>query len=240
MTQHRGSRSPRTAEWLRGAPRLGSGTEPKFFWLLGALLVLIAGRVVIHRPLVQHIVYSASVATVGLATIPLLPPRGLVRRAQLVFATLAVGFVWLGPTWRGAAMHSAGFLGLVAFFVSVAFWTVWHLMRAERVTAETLIGALCGYLLAGLAFGLLFSTIETVAPGSLRLGAAATGQTGSDIVYFSFITLMTIGYGDIVPVGEAARLLVMVEGVTGQFYIAAVVARLISLRVTKPRDRGDG
>jgi len=239
MTQERRSGSPRTAEWLRGAPRLGSGTEPKFVWLLGALVVLLAGNVVVHRPFAQHVVFSACVATVGLATIPLLPPHGLIRRAQLLFAVLAVGFVWLGPTWRGAAMYSAGFLGLVAFFVSVAVWTVWHLMRAERVTAETLIGAVCGYLLAGLAFALLFSTIETVAPGSLRLGAAATGQTGSDIVYFSFITLTTIGYGDIVPVGEGARLLVIVEGVTGQFYIAAVVARLISLHVAKPRARED-
>jgi hypothetical protein len=140
-------------------------------------------------------------------------------------------FVWLAPTAEGRVIYAVGRLSVVAFFVSVAAWTVWHLALAQRVTARTLLGAVSGYLLVGIAFAVSYAMLEVVAPGALRLGEARS----SDLVYFSFITLATVGYGDITPVSAAARMLAVAEAVIGQFYVAAVVARLISLFVAPPQ-----
>jgi hypothetical protein len=235
MTHDPTPRDPRTAEWLRGTARLGSGKEPRFGWLLAALVALISGDALIPGEFFSDLVFAAGVAVVTLATRPLLPPHGWVRHAQLGFGIAAVGLAWMPPTLAGQLLYAVGRVGLVCFFVSVAVWTVWHLVRARRVTAETLLGAVSGYLLLGIAFATVFGAVEVLIPGSLTLGpAVVAGEAAPDILYFSFITLTTIGYGDIVPVSEPARLLAMMEGVIGQFYIAAVVARLVALHIASP------
>lgn len=239
MTSPEHSTPAKSTHWLSGAARLGSHEEPNFVWLLGALLVLLTGQALMPDDFLAEVVFSAGVATVGLATVPLLPPRATVRYGQLALCTGAIMFVWLGPRIESVLVVALARLSLVAFFVTVAAWTLWHLARARRVTSETLIGALSGYLLLGIAFGLIFSIFEAVTPGALRLGlpeGASLTTKGPNLLYFSFITLTTMGYGDITPVSDGARLLAMAEGVTGQFYIAAVVARLISLQVSSSRE----
>jgi voltage-gated potassium channel len=219
---------------LRGAARLGSRKEPNFGWLLVALIALLVIVWVPESRVLANAALTASLAIVGLASVPLLPPHGVLRWGQFALCGLAMLFVWLGPEGQERAVYAVARFSVVLFFLSVAVWTVWHLVRAERVTASTLLGAVSGYLLLGIAFAMFYATIETVAPGSLNLGVASgagPGTAGSAPIYFSFITLTTIGYGDMTPVGELARLVVVAEGLTGQFYVAAVVARLVSLYV---------
>lgn len=228
----------RTHEWLSGAGRLGSGSEPNFRWLLLALLLLIGSQTLALAPREFSLLYSLILVTVAAATMPLLPPSRAIRTLQLALCLLGVTFLWVHPDAEASIPYAIGQLGILVFFVSVAMWTAWHLMRAERATAETLIGAVCGYLLVGIAASLLFSAVEAITPGAVRLGLPADADAAlrtRTILYFSFVTLTTIGYGDIVPVSPAARMLAVTTGVVGQFYIAGVVARLVSLLVAPPR-----
>ena len=227
--------------WLGTASRLGSADEPRFVWLLAALVatslaVMLGVRRLGGDAASLELVFSAAVLVVALATIPLLPSRLVVRVLHFVLAGGAMLAVWVGPH-VGPVVDAATRLSVVLFFTSVAVWTVWHLMRAERVTTETLVGAVSGYLLLGIAFAFLFEAVETLQPGAHNLGSVgdAVSPVFPDIFYFSFVTLTTIGYGDVSPASDGARLLAIVEGVTGQFYIAAVVARLVSLFVAAPR-----
>jgi hypothetical protein len=239
MTSPEHSTAAKPTAWHSGTARLGSREEPNFIWLLVALLVLLVGQAWMPDDFVADVVFSAGVATVGLATVPLLPPRTGVRYGQLALCAGAILSIWFGPRVESVLLVALARLSLVAFFLTVATWTLWHLIRAQRVTTETLIGAVSGYLLLGIAFGLVFGIIEVVTPGALRLGltdGASLTAKGPSLLYFSFITLTTVGYGDITPVSDGARLLAMAEGVTGQFYIAAVVARLISLQVSSQRE----
>jgi hypothetical protein len=99
-------------------------------------------------------------------------------------------------------------------------------MRATRVDAEHLYAALSAYLLAGIFFGLFYWVLEQVWSGSF----AAPGEfSRMSALYFSFVTLATLGYGDITPRSEVARGLTIVEGVGGQLFLAVMVARLVSL-----------
>jgi hypothetical protein len=99
-------------------------------------------------------------------------------------------------------------------------------MRATEVDTEHLHAALSAYLLAGIFFGLLYWVLDQVWAGSF----AASGEfSRMSALYFSFVTLATLGYGDIVPRTDVARGLAIVEGVGGQLFLAVMVARLVSL-----------
>lgn len=101
-------------------------------------------------------------------------------------------------------------------------------LRGREVGPEQVYAALSTYLLAGLFFGVLYWVLERHAPGSLTVGGAVDAAFGVDAaIYYSFVTLASLGYGDVLPVSEAARGLAVVEVVGGQLYLAAMVARLV-------------
>jgi hypothetical protein len=108
-------------------------------------------------------------------------------------------------------------------------------LKAKRVDAEHLYAALSVYLLLGLMFSAVYLTLELLAPGALS--RAATPLSTEDAVYFSFVTLATLGYGDIVPVTAVARGIAIIEAIVGQFYIAVMVARMVTLYSVGAADR---
>jgi len=157
------------------------------------------------------------------------------RRRALVGAVLvapaAVG-EWLNY-WQPAlpilvVARVAGLLFIGFVFVQLLRFIVF----APRVDSEVLCAAVAAYLLAGLAWSLAYILLDRLAPDSFvftlgpKYDHAMTGFTG---LYFSFITLSTVGYGDIIPASGLARMLAMVEAVFGMFYVALLVARLVSL-----------
>jgi voltage-gated potassium channel Kch len=103
-------------------------------------------------------------------------------------------------------------------------------LRAPRVDAEHVYAALGAYLLAGVFAGVLHFELEHFWPGSYTSGGAAIPHfTLATALYFSFVTLATLGYGDIVPQTDVARGIAIVEAVAGQLYLAVLVARMIGM-----------
>ena len=116
------------------------------------------------------------------------------------------------------------------------------LLRAEDVSLDTVIGGICVYLLIGMCFALSFIIMTELNPGALlqdgeplvrSLGDASVHATMC--LYFSFVTLTTLGYGDVSPASEMARMFAVAEAVTGQLYLAVFVARLVALYVFASR-----
>ena len=122
------------------------------------------------------------------------------------------------------------------FGITLGMWTIVGLcaaagalrfaMHARLVDTEHLYAALSAYLLAGIFLGHFYWALEQIRPGSF---AAAGNFSRMSAIYFSFVTLATLGYGDIVPRTDVARGLAVFEGVGGQLFLAVLVARLISL-----------
>ena len=110
---------------------------------------------------------------------------------------------------------------------------------ARAVTGDSLAGALGGYLLAGVVFSHLYCALEIVSPRSFRVPddmvpqLTDPGQRPYVFNYYSFVTLTSVGYGDILPVTQPARSLSCVEAVVGQFYMATVIAGLVGVRVSQ-------
>jgi hypothetical protein len=136
----------------------------------------------------------------------------------------------------------AGFFGQ-AFSSALGVWTLVGLagagialrsvLRARIVESEHIYAALSAYLLAGLSFGVLYWSVERAAPGSLFYSGAHQMISQAEGIYFSFVTLATLGYGDFVPRTDLTRGLVIVEAVAGQLYLSVMVARLVSLWVAR-------
>lgn len=102
------------------------------------------------------------------------------------------------------------------------------------MTGDTLCGAIAVYLMIGLTWSLAYVLLEHLHPGSFRLTAAGMqGVDGKDLLYFSYVTLATLGYGDVVPATDGARSLAVLEGLCGTVYMAILVARLIGLHLAQ-------
>jgi voltage-gated potassium channel Kch len=110
------------------------------------------------------------------------------------------------------------------------------------VTGHRIRGAIVTYLLIGLVFSLAYSLIDALVPGSFAVAGSATtpvaGGAESDLrwVYYSLVTLTTLGYGDITPISELARRLAVLEALIGQLFVAVLIARLVSLEIAHRKD----
>ena len=108
-----------------------------------------------------------------------------------------------------------------------------HIFKQEQVTPETIYGAIVVYILIGFMWVFLYSLTETFHPNSFSLTSEFVINFKKELYYFSFITLTTLGYGDITPVSEPAKSLVMLEAVVGQMYIAVLIARLVGMHISQ-------
>jgi voltage-gated potassium channel len=137
-------------------------------------------------------------------------------------------------------IHPAIFLvagiGLVAFVVINLLRFV---LRAASVDTEVLWASISAYLMLGLIWTMAYWLVEALSPGAFAFntttGAKETME-GFNAFYFSFITLSTVGYGDITPVSKVARMLAATEAMTGLLYVAVLIARLVALYSTPKSD----
>ena len=118
-------------------------------------------------------------------------------------------------------------------------------MRARDVELDTVVGGVCVYLLIGLCFAMIYRLLFDLAPGAFVTGSEALeGSPGDEsspsirLLYFSLITLTTVGYGDITPHGDLAQMASSSEALLGQLYLAIFIARMMGLYMGNDRTRG--
>ena len=122
----------------------------------------------------------------------------------------------------------------VLFISCVTASILYDVIMRARVTLETLRGVICAYFMIAFAFGYMFYLVEFLVPGTIHFeGRTVLIQNFthflSEMLYFSFVTLLTIGYGDVTAVYDTGQTIAVIEGIIGQFYIAILVARIVSV-----------
>ena len=158
------------------------------------------------------------------------------RRRTLIVALLLLSPALVGK-WlnhlRPDLMPPVVFLAAsVLFFGFIVAHLLRFIVRARRVDTNVLCAGISGYLLLGLLWLPMYVMVARLDPGAFTLPAGSSaGATldGFSAFYFSFSTLCTVGYGDITPVSKVARMLAVTEAITGLFYVAVLISRLVAL-----------
>ena len=157
------------------------------------------------------------------------------QRLAVALAVLSVVVVvlrwgtWFAPQDIVHAFRNLSVLGallVLACAVGINVFAVGHAVR------DRLFGAVVLYLLLGLIWAVAYAILDAQVPGAFA-GLPRADRSIADWAYFSFVTLTTVGYGDITPVARLARTLAILEALVGQLYPAVIIARLVSLQVSK-------
>src|ERR1700736_401943 len=144
--------------------------------------------------------------------------------------------------WAVLASHSSVILLAAFFCISILA----YVLHSGRVTSDKIFAAICVYLLLGFVWTYAYALLDDMQPGSFA-DSTETGRTDdvahvSQLRYFSFATLTTLGYGDILPRSSTARTMAVLEAMMGQIYLAVLVARLVGLHIvhaSSSRSRDD-
>jgi hypothetical protein len=151
--------------------------------------------------------------------------------ALWLLALLAALFRIVGYAFDLHAASRAGVLIWILLALAASVATLHYALRGRQVDLEHIAAALSAYLLAGHLFGVTFHELNRYLPVSFSLAGQPVAQGALDLqsaIYFSFVTLTTLGYGDLAPVSPTARGLAVSEAIAGQFYLAVLVSRLVS------------
>ncbi len=216
-----------------GGDGVTQARAPRFGILLLAMLaeitltpfvIMVTGTLTIARWIGALLLLAAlSVAGSHRAAVVLFSGAAIFHFASMVSGTTVVA--GMAETFRLL------FLGYVLGLI------VWRVLRDRVVTFDTVAGAACAYFLLGLVWGDLFLLVDRWRPGSFAIPTGWLVGPGRDLrsslMYFSFATLTTLGYGDIRPTDPAAGALCAAEALIGQLYLAIMIARMVGLHTSQ-------
>ena len=218
-------------------------TRGPFSTLFVALLIFLPLAILVEESRIGDTILTAGftgILIAGLYVAQLSRPMLLVA---ICLFTINLVMRWLdvaafvnwhsSPTLRGTLS--------VAYFVYLVVVLARILVSQRVVNLETVIGGINVYLLMGFTFAQIHWIIESVAPGSYDLGdlfvadEAAPGKMPpfGAFLYYSFVTMTTLGYGDVSPITPAAQLVSVAEAVTGQLYVAILIGGLVGMWISE-------
>ncbi len=206
-----------------------------FSWLLLALLIFLIvvpvanDLTILPKPIIRALAFSC-IVLVGVWSL-----RGSGRPF-----TIGIAFVIAGMVFNSLAVNLsspiylyASFAALFGFLLIAISFTLKRVALGTDMSPNRLVGAVCVYLLLGVIWALAYTILEMISPGSFQ-GFSPLEDRGweNEWLYFSFVTMTTLGYGDLLPVSATARALAYMQAVFGQFYVAILVAGLVSAYIS--------
>src|SRR4029453_16967411 len=181
------------------------------------------------------IIVSILLSLVLLCAVLAVAERKRVFVIAIVLAIPAIAGRWINhfrPDLVPPPIFLTAGLVLIAFVVANLLRFI---LRAPSVDADVLCASISAYLMLGLLWTMAYWLVDQLTPGAFSFNTTSgTEETmaGFNAFYFSFITLSTVGYGDITPVSKVARMLATTEAITGLLYVAVLIARLVGLYST--------
>lgn len=208
--------------------------------LSGIELVVALMLLFVSFPFIEALRISGLLEAILLTVVLLSAVLAIAHRKAITVTALALALPTVASRWihqfRPSLMPAEVFLiGGIAFVAFVVVYLLHFVLTAVEVNFEVLCGSISAFLLLGLLWTFAYWLVAELIPGAFSFNTASGGDTsmkGFNSFYFSFVTLCTVGYGDITPVSHVARMLAAAEALTGLLYVAVLIARLVTLYTT--------
>jgi hypothetical protein len=197
----------------------------RFHMLLLVLVAFITLAPMYSRQAAGSIIPETLISLVLLAAIGCLRfrKRGIVTTRWFGAFTLVSG--WIPVFFPSPVTTTAVAVFRIGFFLIVTVALIYQVAVSKKVHLPLIVGAIDGYLLLGIVGGVAFAVLDVLFPGSISHPTGVPARP--DYVYFAFITMLTIGYGDVLPLSIPARTIAIFLAVGGQMYIAILVAIIV-------------
>ena len=213
-----------------------------FLYLTVSLVILLLVAALVDQfpfPLGQHLVQALTVLTLASGVAGLRDSRLHINTKLGLIVGVAV-IVLLGALLDASGLHYAHLLILISFYSWATLLAARQVLFTGAIDTNKVVGAICIYLLMGLIWSLSYLLIAQATPGAFNgLDQLPWYENFADVSYYSYVTLTTLGYGDISPVAPIARFLVYMEAIVGVFYMAILVASLVGIRTSAIQAKGD-
>lgn len=219
------------------ARKVKGWSKERFKNLLISMLLLLIGSAFLDAKGFSGVVFCLLLTIVMLVFLVTIGQQRRVLILGLAIVVPTTILSWVGYVTNSYSVFLAHSFLIVTFFIYAAYQILSSILDDRQVTHDTICGAVCVYLLAAFAWAYLFSMMQLLDAGSFQFvtttsikGKLISGTPSFlDNVYFSFVTMTTLGYGDVIPISAPARTASYLQAVFGQFYMAILVARLVSL-----------
>lgn len=209
---------------------------------ISLMVILVLG------PIAENMIGPSLIDSYLTAALLFVALYSITRSTSQVMIGLALGIPAIAGSVYNAATSDTLTNNVVPIMLTTIFigFLIWHVLKdvlvGTRLRSEQIFGAICAYLLIGFLFAGIYGFVLVADPTALSfsdsLTAAIDGNArGSNgvLTYYSFVTMSTLGYGDISPVSSVARTLAWIEAVVGQLYLAVVIAALVGGYIAKPK-----
>ena len=218
---------------LKELLKLERGHRQLFFLLSMILLVIIFPFILGNQ--VSNLIYASALSLVLLAGIHVISEDKHFRRLGIILGSIAIGAGFL-PYLVDADFLKFFILAKVflywLFFSFTAFVIIREVILGKKINSEMIYGSIAGYILLGLSGAMVFLFLEIINPASFSINISGINDTHT-FIYFSFVTLATLGYGDIIPTAPLAQMLAVMHSISGQIYLTILVAMLVGKYIAK-------
>jgi len=210
----------------------------KYEFLLAAQILLS-----VISPLFSSTVYGRSMIDLGITVVFAAAIFAISNTKKhfligMVLMTPTLILIWGVKIYHIESLEFISLIGSVFFFCYIAGLILVDILRAKMVTLDIIAAGISVYLFFGNIFGFIYAIIGYVDPNAFTIPAATASYLGDNLsdvssaMYFSFVTLTTLGYGDITPVNDFARSLAFLEAAMGQIYLTVLIASLVGIHIS--------
>jgi hypothetical protein len=163
------------------------------------------------------------------------------KKIHTIFGVLLAApffvFVWAHHFYRNRWIEISSSICGITFFIFIILITLRFIFKQDRITKDLIAGAAVVYLLMAITWSFAYRLIEIIHPGSFTIAESQSLGYSGIFLYYSFVTMTTLGYGDIFPTTSAAKSCAILEAVIAQLYLVITVAWLVGVRIQQSSEK---
>ena len=207
-------------------------SKERFFILLCLIVGLLLLVPILNRFIVARIFLDIFLTAIAISMVYTISQKKGQAIAGLLLAIVMLASLWLQYSYPNKPIAAIGMIAGVLFIAVVIASIMVFMFKSEEVNREIIYAAILLYLLVALGWAFVYTFLELVDPASFNIDLSHPQGYLSVFQYYSFVTITTLGYGDITPVTEVAKAFSVLEAVVGQLYLVVAVAWLVGMHVS--------